>query len=47
MSKDNFINLEQMEFWLKTWNRIRNEDNLEKENQSKTLLEDIETSMLC
>lgn len=38
MSKDNFINLEQMEFWLKSWNRIKNEDNFDKE--PKTLMED-------
>lgn len=30
MSKDNFISLEQMEFWLKSWNRIKNQDNFDK-----------------
>ncbi len=28
MGKDNFINVEQMEFWLKSWNRPRNEDTV-------------------
>jgi hypothetical protein len=37
MGKDNFINLEQMEFWLKSWNRIKNDDLLEKE-APKTLM---------
>jgi len=40
MSKDNFISLEQMEFWMRPWSRIRNEDTNEKENPNKTLLED-------
>lgn len=44
MGKDNFISLEQMEFWLKSWNRIK-DDNFDKENP-KTLLEDFETSIL-
>ena len=26
MSKDNFISLEQMEFWLKSWNRVKYEE---------------------
>jgi hypothetical protein len=30
MSKDNFINLEQIEFWLKSWTRIKGEDCPEK-----------------
>ena len=39
MSKDNFISLEQMEFWLKSWSRIKQEEGGEKEN-GKTLFED-------
>lgn len=46
MSKDNFISLEQMEFWLKSWSKIKSDDTNEKENPPKTLLEDFETSIL-
>lgn len=40
---EGIINIEQFEFWLKTWNKIKNEDGgfLEKENQQKTLFADI------
>lgn len=44
MGKDNFINLEQMEFWLKSWNRIKNEDLFERD-PPKTLMDDFETSI--
>lgn len=47
MSKDNFISLEQMEFWLKSWNRLRFDETVEKENPTKTLHEDFETSILA
>jgi hypothetical protein len=30
MGKDNFINLEQIEFWLKSWNRIKNEEQFDR-----------------
>lgn len=46
MSKDNFISLEQMEFWLKSWSRIKFDEANDKENPPKTLLEDFETSIL-
>lgn len=44
MGKDNFINLEQIEFWLKSWNRIKNDEQYDKE-PPKTLMEDFETSI--
>lgn len=43
MGKDNFINLEQMEFWLKSWNRIKNEEM--ERDPPKTLMDDFETSI--
>ena len=45
MSKDNFISLEQMEFWLKSWTRVKNDEPTEKENTNKTLFEDFYATM--
>ena len=46
MSKDNFISLEQMEFWLRSWTKIKNDETNEKENPVKTtLFEDFYATM--
>ena len=45
MSKDNFISLEQMEFWLKSWTRVKSDEPTEKENTNKTLFEDFYATM--